>query len=470
MYFQPKLQVENNRKLAFKEIKPYRYPMEETQLIELVNDEKVVRILKDNNHLDLAKYLGRELCGFTIDDEKYVDLFWEPTFNKSWLYLSDEVIIDWMGYKKSKSCISDFIREMKTKYVEHVDYREVTRDNELVQTCCPGINRGKYNKKYYIITGEALKKMLIRAQTKQGDITCDYFIKVESLCGITTRAIFKYIQVQKENELEQVKQESQQQIAKLESKQLKLESFVRNIKKLDKTQLFYIGTTPNYAHQNRFEYGGVKDPKDLKSRLATYNTGHAEGDLFYYTKIFKCNNYKLIEERLGSVLMQFKDKPDSRKEMIHLRYNLLIEVVEFICDNYDREIEYINTRCQQFLSETIEQDSIVPDSIDLNDYMEITVNKNGIMKQKRIDITDWSDERINQTIEDIINLCANEKKKVQYDFSTQKNSLALELTWSLITPYFDAYNGLTRSAWRNRFKHWLTAENPKQLRIKGIKC
>jgi hypothetical protein len=38
-------------------------------------------------------------------------------------------------------------------------------------------------------------------------------------------------------------EESKQHIAKLENKQLRLQSFVKNIKKLDKNQLFYIATT-----------------------------------------------------------------------------------------------------------------------------------------------------------------------------------------------------------------------------------
>jgi hypothetical protein len=49
--------------------------MEESKLIELINDEKIVEVLESKNHLALAKILGREFCGFTQDDEKYVDLF-----------------------------------------------------------------------------------------------------------------------------------------------------------------------------------------------------------------------------------------------------------------------------------------------------------------------------------------------------------------------------------------------------------
>ena len=86
--------------------------MDESKLIELINDKKIVDILESKNHLALAKLLGKEFCGFTEDDEKYVDLFWNTAFNKGWLYLSDEIIIDWMGYS-GKDAIRNFHRDIK---------------------------------------------------------------------------------------------------------------------------------------------------------------------------------------------------------------------------------------------------------------------------------------------------------------------------------------------------------------------
>ena len=265
--------------------------------------------------------------------------------------------------------------------------------------------------------------------------------------------------------------EYKQQITKLENKQLKLESFVRNIKKLEKNQVFYIATTPNYARQNRFEYGGVKDIKELRPRLSGYNTGRAEGDLYYYTKIFKCNNYKLIEERVGSILQQFKDKLDSRKEMIHLRYNLFVEIADFICDNYDREIEYINNRCMEFLNETIEHETIIPKAIDLNDYIAIVVRRNGMDERAhKIDITGWTDADINAEIERIITRCVIEKKNIEYDILRDKDRVAILLEWPLITPYLELYQGLKKTEWRAKFKSWFSVAKPAQMRIKGIAC
>jgi hypothetical protein len=441
--------------------------MDETAMIRLTNDEKITEVMESKNHLELAKHIGRNFCQFTTDDEKYVDLFWEPTFNAGWLYLSDEIIFDWMGYKKTKSTISNFVADMKAKYRKTIDYKEVDKNHDLI-VCYRLHPRNKVDgnrKKYFIITGETLKKMLLRAGTKQGDMTCDYFIKIEKLANFTNQTIFKYFEEKTKKELA----ESKKQVAKLENKQLKLESFVKNIKQLEKHQVFYLATSQNYARQSRFEYGGVKDIKDLPGRLSTYNTGRAEGDLFYITKIFKCNNYRSVEERIGNVLQQFKDKPNSRKEMLHLRYNLLAEIIDFICDNYDREVEYINMRCQEFLSETIEEDAIMPLPLDLTNYIEITINQNGTRRQKKIDITGWTDMQIDELIEEIINRCARENDSAGYDVATQKNSTALKLTWGAVTEHLNMYKGLTKTAWRDKFKEWFREKKPEKLTIKGIK-
>ena len=303
------------------------------------------------------------------------------------------------------------------------------------------------------------------------------------MANLTNQVIFKHLEYKNQKQLEESKlrmenkdhqlEESKIQISKLENRQMKLESFVKNIKQLEKNQLFYLATTKNYAVNNRYGYGGVKDVNELKGRISSYNTGRAEGDLMYISKLFKCHNYRNIEDRIGTVLMQFKDKPNSRKEMFHLRYDLLVEITDFICDNYDREVEYINSQCKKYLEKTIESNEFIPEVINLDeytkDYLQLTVRRNGKEQIKKIDITNWDDVKINQTIEEVINLCADEKKNTKYNFSTQKNSVALELTWALITPYLNLYNGLTKTIWREKFKSWYAKEKPERLQIKGIR-
>ena len=419
--------------------------MEVLNSIDFFSDEKVIDLLETKDHLSLAKFLGKELCDFNENDEMFIDMFWDAAFNKSWLYVSEEMVNEQFGYKKSKDMMLDFYDKLQKEFEKDIDYKTVNKDHILVNFYSGNFpsKKSAHNKQYYIITGETYKSLLQSAQTKQGKLTRKYFIKIEKLANLTNQAIYKYIEYNKNQQIEESKQkldESRLQITKLEKRQIKLESFVKNIKQLEKNQLFYLATSSHYAVNNRFEYGGVKDVKELKSRFATYNTGRAEGDLMYVAKLFKCHNYKNIEERIGTVLMQFKDKPNSRKEMIHLRYNLLVEITDFICDNYDREVEYINAHCQRYLAETIESDGFIPEMINLDeymqDYLQLTVRRNGQEQTNKIDISNWDDVKINQTIEEVINLCASEKKQVQYEFSTQKNLVDLELSWAIINTVF----------------------------------
>ncbi len=119
-----------------------------------------------------------------------------------------------MGYKWTSSAIANFVSRMKKKYIDGVDFKEITRDHSLVQkyydSRLPTEVDGN-RKNYYAITGETFKKMLLRAGTKQGDITCDYFIKVESMSNLITKLVFKYAETtlikEKEAELKEKNEE-----------------------------------------------------------------------------------------------------------------------------------------------------------------------------------------------------------------------------------------------------------------------
>ena len=259
-------------------------------------------------------------------------------------------------------------------------------------------------------------------------------------------------------------------IKKLESKQLKMEDYVKLGKALAKDQVFYIATTNLYSKQNRYEFGGVKEIKDLKPRINSYNTGRAEGDLIYVAKIYKCNNYKIIEELTHNLLQNYKDKVNGRKEMINLEYSLFIEVVDFICDYYDRGIDFINQNCKRFFDITINTDEgFTPEPINLEDYVEITTSRNGVKKTKRINIKDFTDDEMASIIEKIIELCAGKSLKKEYNFKEQKHTLAVDLTWSLLTPYMKLYDGMDLYMWRNNLRKWYNREKPKLLKIMGVK-
>jgi predicted nucleic acid-binding Zn-ribbon protein len=262
-------------------------------------------------------------------------------------------------------------------------------------------------------------------------------------------------------------QEKDQAIAKLERQKLALNSFVENQRLLEKDQIFYLATTKAYATQNRFEYGGVKQKKDLRSRLSTYNTGRAENDLMYYVKIIECNNYKEIESRIANILQRFKDKLNGKKEMLHMRFNVLEEMTDFLVENYDKEVEFINKHCNKFFEETIHCDPILPEPIQLENMMQISVRCNGTTKTKEIDVSDWTDEKIDNTFTHIVDTCLQNK----YPNPNQNQDKKKELNWSDLTSHMKIHKGIKMGIWRDWFKTWIIEHFADNVRptIKGIK-
>ncbi len=192
-------------------------------------------------------------------------------------------------------------------------------------------------------------------------------------------------------------------LATLEKRNVALSSFVDNAQLLERTQVFYIATSRSLASQNRFKYGGVNSVNLLSSRIATYNSSHPADDPFYICKYYMCNSYKLIENHIRTLLIIFRDKlTSSTKEMLHLRYDLLCNVIDMIVENSDREIEYINGLCRQMLESTVQDEPIVPNPVEFKDNVSITVTRKQVRKSYSIDISDWSDDRVNSFISDLM--------------------------------------------------------------------
>jgi hypothetical protein len=117
--------------------------------------------------------------------------------------------------------------------------------------------------------------------------------------------------------------------------------------KIEATQVIYIATSPSYAKQNRFKVGGVESTEKLKGRLSTYNSRSAKGDDFYYSDIFIVANYRQIEDRLKSLMVRFRDR--ASKEIYILHYTNIQHIVQYFCEHYNEELDYVNEHLTQFI-------------------------------------------------------------------------------------------------------------------------
>ena len=160
-------------------------------------DLKLIKIaceLKELNQMKLA-----ELSGYSEEDErKWIDTFWEIRFNE-WIYVSNEVVVNWCGYKDTNSHIIDFIKILIKEHDENIDYKEIDKNHNLVVNYEYSLVRntknqtkpGEHNKKHYIITGNCLKKMMLGSDTLTGKKVCKIYIKTEKLYQFLKDVFYK---------------------------------------------------------------------------------------------------------------------------------------------------------------------------------------------------------------------------------------------------------------------------------------
>jgi hypothetical protein len=155
-----------------------------------------------------------QLAGFNDNEVKMLTMFWNPIFNQSWIYLSDEMILKYLTNETKKDAITDFYRRILIPtYQEGIDYKEVSIENELVKSCSANLpNKNSkvkpaHNKKYYIVSGEAYKCMLMASKSNKGKETRYYYIKVETLARCMKDYLFEMYKKQSQKQLDESNKE-----------------------------------------------------------------------------------------------------------------------------------------------------------------------------------------------------------------------------------------------------------------------
>lgn len=186
-------------------------PQTQSQIIKKALALEIGKNPDEVTHLSLAK-----LAGFTDNELKMVEIFWEPAFNDSWIYVSSELIHDFFGYAKTKSSASNFYKKLVDNFKATSEFMEVDKDHELVvkyyESCLPKKvdmkSKDVVNKKYFIISGETLKILAMKANTTKGDETCKYFVKVEKLCILTTKYTVKRMKAEHKKDVQKMIEDS----------------------------------------------------------------------------------------------------------------------------------------------------------------------------------------------------------------------------------------------------------------------
>lgn len=416
----------------------------------------------DIKPLELAKYIAQKYCAFDDAELSLMDIYWDTAFNKGWLYVSPDMVENMFGYKAHSNMMNKFTTKLKNNFTENSEYMVLDPTNEMVIKFYSPVRenkdaRGGSSKIHYAITGETFKCLTLMSGTITGMQTRKYYLKVEQLCMTTISAISSCIKIVSDREREINKKALDDATKKLElsaanseatnKRMEKLQKFVSAARKLKKEEIFYIATSPLCAKNNTFKYGGVSSTKELVGRLAGYNTGHMVDDAFYFAKIYKCHKYRHIENCVEMLTKVFKDKDESRKEMLHIRFNCLVELVEFVIENDSKSIDYINEHGKRFLEETIGLDAIVPQPVS-DITIEKKINKKNI---GRINVADWSADQLRDAIKETVIDCA--RNKFGQDFDIEHNQEKINLTWAELATLLEIkYVGKNRTTWKGELK------------------
>lgn len=214
-------------------------------------------------------------------------------------------------------------------------------------------NRGDVMKKVYMLTPEAFKKCLMRAQRRPKQTIdpvkyCDYYLLLEKTYKLYTDYEKKLLNKQIEKQTHQIEKQ-EQDLEEQRRYTLDLqEGLLGNIPELERTQIVYIATSHNYAKRNLFKVGGIEHEDKIVSRLCTYNTGRAAGDDFFYTNIYKVHDYREVESRLKKLMGGFRDR--KQKEMYRLCYNNLTYILGYIVDHFNDEVDEVNKALETFIN------------------------------------------------------------------------------------------------------------------------
>jgi phage anti-repressor protein len=352
------------------------------------------------------------MSGFSDTDLEWLNMFWSSTFDNSGIYLYPKMITVFLGY----STVSNFYNKvLYKKFKNPEDYKETDKQDDLVTSQSLGSNKLR---KFYIMNGQAFKRLLMMLRTAKGDQVRQYYYKVEQL-AITMRHYLTEL-------LNKRQKETEDELNKEKMKNVNMKVFVDNINMCNKTEYIYIATTDSYAIQNRFKIGRASD---LKKRLQTYNTGRALDDEYYYCYMFQCYDSKQLESRLTSALFKFREQ--KTKEMVVLNFNVLHDIVNFICKSYDKEIDKLNNIINNF-AEIMEEIPSIPKKIN------ITESKQLLIESITIDVETITEEQMEYYIKMSLENYARDELKINLDFDLDKNNEEKKLgdiKWNSFYPY-----------------------------------
>ena len=364
------------------------------------------------------------------DEEELRLLFWKTRFNKDWILLTKDIIVNYFEFKDNKNTYSHFIeRNLLPNFKENDDYKVVEILDEIVQNYIKNSfpkngeselfgNRSKL----YIITGYCFKQLMM----KYSKIARSLFIKVESLASFAYLCIKEYnkfkkceqyqeqqktitleyetkLQIeQKEKEqlnrqiIQQQKEiEHNKELAEKEKQELKkkLDEHIKYSIKFKSSKIFikrgyFYNISSKHLSRKGNEKTGITG--NLIHRLSPYRTSspNTEDDKLYYTDYFQVQYPELFENYINGLFDSLREDPD--REFLKIRYPFLSKIIyEFkkchdkICEYFDEEMKFMDNINNDIVWDEninfISDDEIKNIDTIMNNTPYILITNNGII-------------------------------------------------------------------------------------------
>lgn len=245
--------------------------------------------------------------------------------NEEWVYITETIVSKWMGYKLTKDIMYNFSIRIKKDFEENIDYKEVDKNHEIVQSELnkeesseekKNKTKGGHNKKYYIVTNKTLIGLLCRSKSVNSIRILEHLYETYNL-------LLKYhiyqcneLKLNYENEIKKIK-ELENNILFTELQKIK---YLKLQEKEKENVVYFI------YEQNDLNYFKIGFTNDIKRRLSQLQNGNRRRLCIYRT--FECENPSKVETYLHR---KFK------------KNNILNEWFYITCTDIDQIIEKLSS-------------------------------------------------------------------------------------------------------------------------------
>lgn len=286
--------------------------------------QEIQTALERHNFQPIGRPEFGSIAGMTSEEMKFLDLFWDPSFNKGWLYLSDDMVRSQLTNEKGRDAVTHFNKRVLVTddYVLNTDYKQIEYDDPLIvlylksrtPNFTDGIKPKKINNKmYYAVSGETYLDLLSKASTEGGKLVRVTFRKVAN----AARMMFEYINVMHAILALYQTEQTKLMLADAEKRAIKLEEEKRGPKEYS-DEWFYFATCEMMARSRAYKFGIVTKQDTPTKRLTTYDCGYTEYCALDYVMCIKSKCARSVESAFREIVRPYLKAP--RQDVVLLTF------------------------------------------------------------------------------------------------------------------------------------------------------